>query len=128
MAKYIFDASAWIEYFEGSHEGKKIQKILTQKKNTVITMDSTVGELFSWTLKRGHNFPRLLDIIQKKSLLHDCPLGMWVEAAMHRHKLREQRKKFGFMDALLITMQQHTGATIVTKDNDFRGLPNVAML
>lgn len=127
--KYILDASAWVEFFLGTEKGQEVKTILDDKTAGVFTAHSTVSEIFGWTLRKGKSFPRAISVIQRRSKIMELSLNDWVEAAERRHTLREEgRRKFDIMDALLLPMQQHLGATIVSKDTDFQGLPNVLIL
>ncbi len=126
---YLLDASAWIEHFMGSEKGRIVKRLLDDKRAEIITADSTVAEIFEWAMRNGHDFVILLQIVKKRSRIQEICLNLWLEAAKRKQEAREDgRKGFGLMDALLLAVQDATGATLVTGDAHFTGLKNVKML
>lgn len=125
--KYLFDSSAWIEFFLGTKKGLVVKDVL-DSKSTIITPDSCVAEVFSWCLRENKDFGQALFIMRQASQFQEITTNTWIEATRIRADLRPTRPKIGIMDALVIALQKNFGPIIVTKDTDFRGLPKTLML
>ena len=125
--QYIFDTSAWIEFFEGSAKGEVVKTLLNEK-NIIISSDGTFAEIYSWADRNKYVAGTYIQAIRDGSKVFPIYTNIWVEAANHREKMRKIKKDFGQMDALLLAIQDVTGATIVTGDPHFKGLKNVIML
>lgn len=123
---YLLDTSAWIEYFTGTQAGVRVRELI--KDETVITPESVVSEMYSWALKKNKDFSLALELIRRRSIIYSISLNLWIEAAHIRGELRKRQPKIGLMDALVIASQRATNTTIITKDNDFIGLPDVIIL
>jgi len=126
MVTYLLDTGAWIEYFRGSKRGIAVRALLAD--GAVITADSTLAELCTVAAQYGENFPLMLATIQRHGTLQEIYLNLWIEAAAAKMRRRKTHQKFGLIDGILLAVQQVTGATIVTTDTDFSGLPNVLLL
>lgn len=128
MTTYIIDTGGWIEYFIGSEKGKKVEQILGRKDSIIITAESTIAEIFSWTKTRNLSFPQALEALTRMSQMQEIHLNLWIEAMSIRADQRKIKPKFGIMDALIVATSNIFHATIVTTDTDFSGLPNVLLL
>ncbi len=125
--KYIFDTYTWIEILKGSSEGSRAN-FLIKDDDIIITSDATFAEIYSWA-KRCDTIPgEMIKLIREQSQVFPIYTNIWVEAASHKENMRKQKKDFGQIDALLLAIQDVTGATIVTGDPHFKGLKNVIML
>jgi len=125
--KYLLDTSAWIEFFLGTKKGVVVQEILSAQ-NTIITTSSSLAEIYDWTLKENKDFAPAVELVRRKSKIIELTLNDWLIATHNRRIQRVEKPKIGIMDCLLLAVQEYSSATIVTKDNDFRGLPNTIML
>lgn len=128
MTTYLLDTYAWVEYFLGSEKGKRVAQLLSAKGNVLLTPDCVAGEICAWALREEQPLGTLLHAIHRKSQPIEIYYNLWIEAATQRHRMRESRSDFGLIDALLLAIQQSTGATIVTGDLHFEGLKSVEML
>ncbi len=126
--KYLFDTFAWISFLDGSPEGKRVEKILTNPRHTVIVADAIFAEVFSVALRKGMDAGEIIADIRQHSEVYEIYTNIWVEAAAIKEKMLRKKPDFGLMDALLLAVQQATGATIVTGDPHFKGLKKVVML
>ncbi len=123
---YMVDSSAWIEYFSGSDVGIIIREIIEKEK--LITSILVIAELADKYLREGKPFHRELLFLQSKVSI----IPMNVNIALQGAKIKTQRRpmfpKFGLVDALILATAQLHKATLLTKDNDFRGIENVTIL
>mgnify|MGYP001563981711 CR=1 FL=1 len=125
---YIFDTYAWIEYFLGSKKGIIVKNILENSKNTIITLDSCIAEIYLWCLREEKDFEFSFKLIKSCSSLEKIDLSSWIEAAKIRHENRKKISRFGIMDAIILAKQKETGCTILTGDKHFKDLKNVIFL
>jgi len=125
---YIVDTYAWIAYFAGTDKGKKVQKLLMNEKHSFITLESSIGELFSWSSSNNLLFGEFLKVVRINSDITPVLLNNWVVAARIRHEKRKTIKDFGIMDALLISKQQELNCKIITGDKHFKSLKSVDYL
>lgn len=125
--QYIFDTYAWIEIFEETSKGDKALNLI-DKSSKIVVADAIFAEIYSWAVRNDFDPGKVIEDIRKQSNVFPIYTNIWVEAAAHREKMRKQKKDFGQMDALLLAIQDATGATIVTGDPHFKGLKNVILL
>jgi predicted nucleic acid-binding protein len=126
--KYLLDTFAWIELFMGTAKGKRAAQIIRDNPAELLVSEVTFAELTGWALREGHDAGLLLLFVRKQAQVIEPYTNFWVEAAGHKARLRPARKHFGLADALLLAIQEHTDATIVTGDPHFKGLKNVMLL
>ncbi len=126
--KYLFDTSAWVSFLDGSPEGKRVEKILADERHTVIVADALFAEVFSVAFRKGLDVGEVITDIRQNSEVFEIYTNIWVEAAAIKERMRRKKPDFGLMDGLLLAVQRATGATIVTGDQHFKGLPKVMML
>src|SRR3989344_2326081 len=122
---YIFDTYAWIEYFLGSEKGKVVQSLLANTKNRIVTLECSIGELKTWSLKNKLDFTVYYRVVRADSWLMKLVLPDWIKAAEIRHEQRKYHKDFGMLDALLLVKQKELRAMVVSGDPHFEGLKEV---
>jgi len=126
--RYILDTYAWIEYFRGSAQGKKVKRIIENSRHTLITLESSVGELLLWCLKEDEEFKKLFTVVRNHSDIEPIYIDTWISAARIREEQRKNMKDFGLMDALILAKQKEIVGKIVTGDPHFKELKNVKFL
>ena len=124
----IVDSHAWIEYFEGSVKGKKTEKIIENPGITLITLESTIAEVFRWCNEKESNFGEVFNDIRRMSDIVPISLTNWIVAAPIKIAKRRFMKDFGLMDALLLAKQAELKAKIITGDKHFKNLKNVVYI
>jgi len=125
---YILDSYAWIEYTLGSQKGLVVRKIINNQKNRLITLHSSLAELYQWCLREGKSFEQMITIVKTFSSIEPINLRLWLEAAKIRNEKKSAIKDFGLMDAIMLTKQNETGWKIITGDKHFRNLKGVVFL
>lgn len=124
-SKYLIDSFAWIEYAEGSTQGRIVRQILMNPKNKIFTLESTLAEIKEWAIRRQKDFNRLHASIRANTLISPLFIDDWLRAAELKFEMREKIKDFGLIDALLLAYQEKYTITIVTGDPHFKGMKNV---
>jgi predicted nucleic acid-binding protein len=123
--KVVVDAYAWVEYFLGSSAGAKVQKIVEDERNLVLTSAVTVAELSSKFARAGESFTDARSVLLSLSAIEPISWESAEEVGVLHAQLRKTRKHFGLADAFVLHAARKSNATVLTGDDDFRGLPNV---
>ena len=124
---YLLDTYAWIEYFLGTKKGAIVKKLISNN-SSLITLDSSISEIYLWCLREEKDFNKVLSIIKTYSRIEPIILIHWIEAAKIREQKRKTMKDFGLIDALILAKQQELNAKIITGDPHFRNLKDVEFL
>lgn len=128
MTTYLIDTFAWVEYFRGTEKGGMLRNLLNNSKNEFITIECCIAELKMWTIKSKINFQAIFEVVQANSTLCPIILEDWLNAAEIREEMRKTRKKFGLIDALLLSKQKQDKCKLISGDPHFKNLPNVAFM
>lgn len=124
----VVDASAWVEYFDGTLPGEKVKLILENAQNRIYINVVTIAELSSHFEKRDIPFAEARRIILSISSIYTIDVEFAEEAGKIHTALRKQRRKFGLADAFVLLTAQKNTANVVTGDEDFRGLKETIMI
>ena len=128
MTKYLLDSFAWIEYFEGSSHGEKVEKIVSDPDNEVLTCAVMVAEVVS-KVKRSKKDENLACMaMETLSRILEIDTELAKRAGSIHANMRKKFKDFGMMDAFLLAAAQQTSATIVTGDPHFKTMDNVEFI
>lgn len=124
--KIILDASAWIEYFEGTHLADIIENYLFSTH--CLTLSITVAETVVKIKKAGKNPEEAITALRNLSTIIHADERMALEAADIYIEQRKIRPKLALSDAFIIALARKENAHILTKDTDFTGLPETILL
>lgn len=126
--KVVVDAYAWIEYFCGSAAGAKVQDIVEDEHNIVITNAVTIAELAGKFARLGEKFDDARAVLLSLSSIEVVNWDNAEETGALHAQLRKTRKHLGLADAFVILTARKNGAKILTGDDDFKGLPDVIFI
>lgn len=124
--RIVFDTYAWVEYFLGSLNGKKVDNYL--KEHEIITPIAAIIELNCKSDKEGWNFEPILDFIKSKSAI---AFINWDIAGMCSKNYLEQRKRhkeFSLIDGIILSTARINNAKLLTGDEHFIGLDETIFL
>lgn len=118
MTKYIMDAYAWIEYFEGTKQGKVVQELL--QDNEILTHSVTVAEVVSKMRRKGLNGELAFHALQGLTRIiptegDDCKMVGLLHAEM-----RAKIPGFGLADAFVLHLARDRQGRVVTGDHHFQ--------
>jgi len=122
----VFDTYAWVEYFRGSLQGKKVQGFLA--KEEVLTPVLVLVELSVKSAKEGWDFEKHLEFIKSKSLIVGINEEIIKQAGGFYVAMRKKNPSFGLIDALIFLVAKEHQAKIITGDPHFKNLENVEFL
>lgn len=124
----LLDTWAWIEYFNGSEKGKKIKSILDEHYVAISAI--SLAELSKWFFqnKKSISFKTILYQIKKHSIILPLDESILIESGKNYISLRKTQKNIGMIDSIIYTTADLYGYSIITGDQDFKGLPNVEII
>jgi predicted nucleic acid-binding protein len=128
MGKYAIDASAWIEYLEGSTEGEKVGEIIEKENNESFTSSITLAEVISRFIRKDKDYEIAKKAVYtlSKIVFVDDVLGE--KAAKIHAKIKMKDNRFSLADAFVEAMAESMGLTVVTKDLHFKHFRNVVFV
>ena len=119
----VVDTSAWIEWLIGSATARKIKPLLPSPTDWVVPTIVQL-ELEKW-LTREVGEERADQVIAFTQICHvvalDTPIALAAAEAARAHKLATA-------DAIVFATAQHQGASLMTCDSHFKGLPGVTLI
>mgnify|MGYP001615170887 CR=1 FL=1 len=128
MTKYVIDAYAWVEYFEGSKIGEKVKEIIEDSRNSIFTNAITVAELSSHFNRKNLNFTEAKKILFSLSSIIEVSSDLAEEVGKVHAELKKSRKHIGLADIFVLVSARRLNAKVVTGDEDFRGLKEAFMV
>lgn len=124
--RLVFDTYAWVEYFEGSPQGKKVNDFLENRDITAITPSIVLAEL-SDSHHRGRvrtSWAEIVKFITLNTHLQDITPEIAFQAGKIKNELRKKQPAFGIIDgavyatALLLHGHLVTGDHHLTKEKE----------
>ncbi|MBI5072248.1 PIN domain-containing protein [Candidatus Woesearchaeota archaeon] len=128
MAKFVIDAYAWVEYFNGTTLGEKVKKIIENPSHTIYTNIITIAELSSYFGKRGYSFEEPKKILLSLSTIYTPTVEFAEEVGALHATIKKERKHIGLADIFVLSTAKKLEAKVVTGDEDFRGLKEALMI
>ena len=120
-SRFVIDSSAWIEYLEGSHQGKKAAKIIEGEAHIIITPKVVMAEVYSKTLRSGGDPEKARSIIEDYSAQFDEDNETYFLAGRLHAELKKKFKDMSLADAVVMAVAKKNDAKIVTKDFHLKG-------
>ena len=125
--KFIIDSYAWIEYLEGSSEGKRVKEILNSK-NEIYTLSLNIAEVVSKVKRAGKDENLAYKSIIFNSKILDINPKIAKEGGIIHAEIREKIKSFGLVDSFLLVFSRKLGAKIITGDRHFKGFKEAILI
>lgn len=126
MNKFVVDASAWLEYFDGSPKGEKIKKYFEDAE--LYTSALCVAEVVARVLRRGASADVARTVINARSVVISVDFDLGAHGGILYATLRKTRAKISLSDAITLAIAKKLSAKILTFDNDFRGIPEAVII
>lgn len=120
------DSWAWIEFFKGSENGKKIREKL--KDITPKTSVLTIAEVGNWCTKGNKNPEIYYAAIRNASEVIPVDTQDAQRAGSALKKIRETAPGMGMIDALIYAQAMHANVPVLTGNPHFRNLPDVEFI
>ncbi|MBI3032536.1 PIN domain-containing protein [Candidatus Woesearchaeota archaeon] len=126
MSKLIMDAYAWIEYLEGSPQGKQVHELI--KIHEIITHEVTVAEVVSRITRKGLNGELAYEAMKVLSKIMSTDPLFSKEVGLLHANLRKKISDFGLADAYVLYLAITSKGSVVTGDPHFKNMKNVIFL
>lgn len=125
----LLDSYAWIEFFRGSDEGKKVQRVL-KDATVVYTAPVVLAEVYSRLYRKVG-----IDAANQchKVIQDQCALIVTDEdIALHAGEIHATFKKkmpdFGMADAFVLASARDRSVKVLTGDPHFKDIEDAVML
>ena len=122
----LLDASAWIEYFNGSDKGNHVKSVL--EKEDCCTCITTLAEIVNWASRENKESKPLIDTIYGLSSIIKVNEDIAVLAGRLNFERKKVNTKWGMLDSFFLATGELYGLRILTKDSDFGDLGTVEIL
>ena len=124
--KIIFDTYAWIEYFEGTKKGEKVEEYL--KNNEIITPVIALLELSYKADKENWDFKEIFNFIKIHSKISGINEEFVLNFGRLYNKTKKEIKNIGFADIFVLNTALLDNAKVLTGDPHFSKLNNSVIL
>ena len=128
MYNFVIDASAWIEYLDGTSKGEKVKEFVENGDYSVFTNAVTLAELSSFFRRKKYNFEEAKKIILSLSTVNEIDVKFAEDAGNFHAELKSERKSISLADAFVFATAKKVNGKIITQDEDFRGLKETIMI
>ena len=124
----LFDTSAWIEFFQGTENGKKVEDLLKREKH--FTNVVTFAEVINWCLRNNleNKIKFYIEGIRKGSEIVNLDEPIITLAGRLNYERKKVVKNWGMTDSFILATSLLYDLKILTRDSQFKDLPNVGML
>jgi predicted nucleic acid-binding protein len=126
-SKYVLDSYAWVEYFGGTHKGKKVKELLESR--TCFTPSIVIAELSNKYERENKDWGICSSFIQLNSEIISLDFPIAEKSGKIKQIIRKKYKsKFGLADAIILATAREFNAKVVTGDQHFKHLKNTEFL
>lgn len=124
----LLDSSAWIEFLEDAEKSKKVVDVLKAEEN--YTCIVTIAEVVNWCLKNNleTKITEYVKGIAKGSEILNLTMEIVTAAGKLNYERKKIEKNWGMIDSLILSTALFYNLKVLTKDAQFKDLPNVEML
>jgi predicted nucleic acid-binding protein len=124
----LLDTSVWIEFFQGAEKSKRVEDILKTEEN--FTSIITFAEVVNWCLKNNiqDKIKDYIEGIKNGSTILGLNEPIVILAGKINYERKRIEKDWGMMDSIILATAQIYNLKVLTKDSQFKDLPNVEIL
>ncbi len=120
----VLDTYAWVEYFAGTSQGKRVAEIVEESRER-ITPATVISELTEKNLKEGFvesEIDEMVDFIAMQTRVYPCDLEVARKAGELNFAMKKKVKGWGMLDSLNYAVAVLLGCAFVTGDPHFASL------
>ena len=134
MVRYVMDTSAWVEFFRGSPEGKRITEYLfpdPHETATLITPTLVITELKSVYTRggKGDEFAQDLEWIRGLSKIEDRIDEKNAIIAGTKHGENHAKdNRISYVDCILWTLAEEGNMKVLSTDLHFKDCPHAVYI
>ena len=123
----MLDSFAWMEYFMGTPEGEKVQKLVDDDLQ-LYTSPIVVAEIYSKSLRTDGKVQERKDFIIKRCAVVAFDIKIAVEAAKIHAENRVKISDFGLADAIILASARSRKIKVLTGDPHFKNFKDAVIL
>ena len=131
----VVDSYAWIELFQGSEKGEKVQQIMLGAEE-IRTPDIVLAEISRKYQREKINEKRVksrLEVIGSTSLVTPVTITIALRAGRAYFELtekakRERRRSPSLFDAIVLATAREYDSKVLTGDQHFESLPETVLI
>jgi predicted nucleic acid-binding protein len=116
----VLDSFAWIEYFDGTSAGEKVQNFLENER--VVTPAIVVAELSEKYKRLNREFGSKYDFLRTRTSIVPLEEGLARVAGEINFERKKRVKGWGMADSMILATARRSGSKIVTGDPHFKDL------
>lgn len=120
MTRYVIDAWAWIEYFNGSQLGEKVKSYIENEQSELFTLSVTLAEITSFFIRKKRNMQDAAAAITTLSKIGAPGSDLAVSAGELHADLRKTMPDFGLADAFILAFAKKTNVKIISGDTHLK--------
>lgn len=128
MSRYVLDAWAWIEYFEGSSKGAQVKDVIFDTGNEIYTHCVSVAEIVSKGERSGKDTNEIWRAITNNSTVIEFNTEESREVGITHARTKSKNRNFSLADAFVLISARKLRAKVLTGDLDFKNIPDVVLL
>jgi predicted nucleic acid-binding protein len=116
----VLDSFAWIEYFNGTRTGEKVQNLLGSER--VLTPAIVVAELSEKYKRLNREFGSKYDFLRARTSVVPIEEGLARVAGEINFERKKMVRGWGMADSMILATARRSGSRIVTGDPHFKDL------
>jgi predicted nucleic acid-binding protein len=116
----VLDSFAWIEYFNGTIAGEKVQVFL--ENEFVVTPAIVVAELSEKYKRLNREFGSKYDFVRARSSIVPLEEELGRAAGELNFERKKRVKGWGIADSIILATARRSGSRVVTGDPHFKDL------
>jgi predicted nucleic acid-binding protein len=116
----VLDSFAWIEYFNGTSAGEKVQDFL--KTGLAVTPTIVVAELSEKHRRLNREFRSKYDFVRSRTSIVPLEEKLAKTAGEINFERKKKVKGWGMADSIVLATARRSGSRIVTGDPHFSDL------
>jgi len=134
MVRYVMDTSAWVEFFRGSPEGKKVTEYLfpdPDETAILVTPTLVITELKSVYIRggKGNEFTQDLERIRGLSKIEDRIDEKSAILAGTKHGNNHNKEnRISYVDCILWTLAEEGNMKVLSTDLHFKSCPHAVYI
>ena len=126
MRKYYFDTCIWRDYYENREDNFRplgewalmLINIIEMEEGTILYSDFIIQEL-----NKDFNESQIKELFSVTTKLREVPIS---KIQVQEARMINQIRKVGFADAMHVVLARDNNAILVTRDNHFIDLTDIA--
>jgi predicted nucleic acid-binding protein len=119
--RFLIDSSAWVEFFDGTHLGSTVKRILENPTNECFVCGIVISEVTSKLERRGFDSLEHFQAMKTKATWVDESAEDCHHAGIKHAELKKSISRISYADALLMVLSEKRNMKIVSKDEHLKG-------